>query len=126
MYMILASDIYDEDTTFTSADGTRAGLARISLGKQGQSEGYYSNRKGQLSDSKYIFDGEYYQEYSYEIRSSISPDKYKEMLKKVIHVAGTKSFPCAFASTQSKRLVAPSVAFCNRASSRKIEWGRFV
>jgi hypothetical protein len=84
--------INDEDTTFTSADGTRAGLARISLGKQGQSEGYYSNRKGQLSDSKYIFDGEYYQEYSYEIRSSISPDKYKEMLKKVIHVAGTKSF----------------------------------
>jgi hypothetical protein len=68
----------------------------MSLGKYGQSEGYFSNRKGQLSDSKYIFDGEYYQDYSYEIRSSISPDKYKEMLKKIIHVAGTKSFSATY------------------------------
>jgi hypothetical protein len=88
--------INNEDTTFTSADGTHSGLARIGLGKFGQSEGYFSNRKGQLSDTKYIFDGEYYQEYSYEIRSAISPDKYKEMLKKVIHVAGTKSFSATY------------------------------
>ena len=88
--------VNNEDATFTSADGTHSGLARISLGKFGQSEGHYSNRKGQLSDSKYVFDGEYYQEYSYEVRSSISPDKYKEMLKKVVHVAGTKSFSATY------------------------------
>ena len=82
----------NEDITFTSADGTHSGLARAGLGKYGQSEGFYVNRKGQLSDSKFIFDGDYYQDYSYEIRSSISPDKYKEMLKKVLHVAGTKAF----------------------------------
>jgi hypothetical protein len=93
-------DVYDsgfgyvnnEEVTFTSADGTHSGLARGNLGKYGQSEGFYVNKKGQLSDTKYIFDGDYYQDYSYEILSSISPDKYKEMLKKVLHVAGTKAF----------------------------------
>lgn len=84
--------INNEDVTFTSADGTHSGLARAKLGKYGQSEGFYVNKKGQLSDNKFIFDGEYYQDYSYEIMSSISPDKYKEMLKKVLHVAGTKAF----------------------------------
>lgn len=86
----------DENATFTSADGLRSGTVRLNLGKHGESEGYYTNKKGQLSDTKYIFDGEYYQEYSYEIRSPISPDKYKEMLKKVIHVAGTKSFSATY------------------------------
>jgi hypothetical protein len=88
--------VNNESATFTSTDGTNSGLARLALGKQGQSEGFFTNRKGQLSDSKYIFDGEYYQDYSYEIRSPLSPDKYKEMLKKVIHVAGTKSFSATY------------------------------
>lgn len=84
--------INGEDATFTSADGLKSGLVRLGLGKHGQSEGFYANKKGQISADKYVFDGEYYQDYSYEIRSAISPDKYKEMLKKVLHVAGTKSF----------------------------------
>ena len=82
----------DENATFTSNDGTRSGTVRINLGKQGFSEGFYKNRKGFLSDGKKLFDGEYYQEYSYEIRSSVTSDKYADMLKKVLHVAGTKAF----------------------------------
>jgi hypothetical protein len=81
-----------EDGTFTSNDGLRSGLAKIHLGKKGVSEGFYKNKKGFLSDTKKVFDGEYYQEYSYEVRTSITADKYKEMLKKVLHFAGTKQF----------------------------------
>ena len=81
-----------ENATYTSSDGLRSGFARINLGKKGVSEGFYKNKNGQLSDSKKLFDGEYYQEYSYEVRTGIEADKYSDMLKKVLHVAGTKMF----------------------------------
>ena len=70
----------------------RSGSAKVNLGKKGISEGFYENRKGFISDTKKIFDGEYYQDYSYEVRTSVTADKYSEMLKKVLHVAGTKQF----------------------------------
>lgn len=81
-----------EIATFLSADGERSGLAKIYLGKKGVSEGFYRNKNGFLSDSKKIFDGEYYQDYSYEVRTAVTADKYAEMLKNVLHVAGTKTF----------------------------------
>jgi hypothetical protein len=84
--------LQDENATFTSADGERTGLARVNLGRKGVSEGYYRNKNGFLSDHKYIFDGEYYQDYSYEVRTAVTADKYAEMLKNVLHVAGTKAF----------------------------------
>jgi len=84
--------IPDEVATFTSSDGSRSGSAKVNLGKRGVSEGFFKNKNGQLSGDKKIFDGEYYQEFSYEIRSPIRVDKYAEMLKNVMHVAGTKMF----------------------------------
>ncbi len=84
--------IQDETATFTSNDGTRAGTTKINLGKSGISEGFYRNRNGQVSADKKIFDGEYYQDFSYEVRTPIHVDKYSEMLKNILHVAGTKLF----------------------------------
>lgn len=84
--------INDETATFTSLDGLRSGRVKISLETQGQSEGYYRSRGGFLSQDKYLHDGIYYQEYSYEVRSSVTLNKYTDMLKQVIHVAGTKFF----------------------------------
>lgn len=81
-----------EVASFTKSDGSVSGSARLNLAKQGKSEGFYENRKGQLSDTKFLFDGDYYQEHSYEIRTAIRSDKYIEMLKTVMHVAGTKMF----------------------------------
>ena len=93
-------DVYDsgfgylpnEITSFASSDGSRIGTTRIRLGRKGISEGFYTNKNGQLSSSKYIHDGEYYQDFSYEIISEIHADKYADMLKSVLHVAGTKFF----------------------------------
>lgn len=82
----------NETVTFTSKDGLRSGRAVVGLGKQGEAEGFYSTKGGFLSADKKIFDGNYYQEYSYEIRSPITLDKYENMLRNVLHIAGTKFF----------------------------------
>lgn len=62
------------------------------LQTHGTGSGFYYDTGGFLSDSKKIFDGFYWQEYSYEIRSSVQLNKYEEMLKKLLHVAGTQYF----------------------------------
>lgn len=54
--------------------------------------GYFSDNSGKLSSSKHIQDGTYYQQFSYEIKTQISFDKYFDVLKKIIHPAGLKAF----------------------------------
>ena len=75
-----------------SVDDADAGFGFANLLHQGQSAGYYKRKGGWLSDQSRLFDGVYYQEYSYEIRSSITLIKYEEMLKQILHVAATKYF----------------------------------
>lgn len=83
---------HDETVTISSTDGLKIATGKANLIKQGFSEGYYNSTRGFLSDSKYIQDGEYYQEYSYEIQSSMPFETYSNLLKEVLHVAGTKVF----------------------------------
>lgn len=86
---------YDqEDITFQLENDTDAviGTARVYTGKQGLGTGYYQNTKSYLSQDKYIYDGYYYQDYSYEVQTSVAFDRYKDMLKKVAHIAGSQMF----------------------------------
>lgn len=79
-----------EIVTFTSVSNTQlTGTARTQLGKQGIGAGYYSSTKGFLSSDKYIQDGNYYQSFSYEINSSRDVSTYFDMVKAVVHTAGT-------------------------------------
>lgn len=80
---------------YTSSDGARSGTIKIVVDGHGIGQGYYKSSKGFLSDDMYIHDGDYYQEYSYEILSKISFDRYSDMFKKVMHTAGTKFFGSA-------------------------------
>lgn len=80
---------------YTSADGRRSGTIKVVIDGHGIGKGYYKSSKGFLSDDIYIHDGDYYQEYSYEILSKISVDRYADMFKKVMHTAGTKFFGSA-------------------------------
>ena len=80
---------------YVSEDNLRAGSAKIVIDGEGQGKGYYRSSKGFLSEDMYIHDGDYYQEYSYEVLSKISVDRYSDMFKKVMHVAGTKFFGSA-------------------------------
>lgn len=81
-----------ETVTFTSNNGLRSGLAVVNLINQGRDQGYYASKGSFLSADKKLFDGEYYQDYSYEIRSPITLDRYEKMLRDVLHISGTKFF----------------------------------
>lgn len=85
---------YNQDDVISgiSEDGLRSVSLKVNLGKQGISEGYYNSMKSFVSADKYIQDGEYYQEYSYEILSRLPFNKYADVLKKALHVAGTRAF----------------------------------
>jgi hypothetical protein len=80
---------------YTSEDGARSGSIKIVNDGNGIGKGYYKSSKGFLSEDMYVHDGDYYQEYSYEILSKISVDRYSDMFKKVMHTAGTKFFGSA-------------------------------
>jgi hypothetical protein len=79
-----------ETVYFENENGTSTGIAVVST--QGKGSGFYQRKGGFLSDQIKLHDGNYYQEYSYEVRSSIVLDKYSDMLKKILHVSGTKFF----------------------------------
>ena len=82
----------DEGVVIYSLDNQRESYGKASVNTSGTGEGFYSSRNGFTSDIKKIFDGNYYQEYSYEVQSPIPLDKYKNMLLEVLHVAGTVLF----------------------------------
>jgi hypothetical protein len=77
---------------FQNADGTKTGELKLILDGTGIGQGFYKTYKGVLSSTSKLHDGEYYQEYSYDVMSKIPLNKYAEMFKKVMHVAGTKFF----------------------------------
>lgn len=80
-----------ETVTLTSStNNTTTGIASDIT--SGRGRGFYLRTGGLLSSNKKLFDGFYYQDYSYEIRSSKTLDKYEDMLKQVMHVVGTKYF----------------------------------
>ena len=81
-----------ENATFTSEDGLRIGTAKVNLIKQGVTEGSYSDEASFLSSSKYLFDGYYYQEYSYDIKTSIPRESYFDNYNATMHMSGTKMF----------------------------------
>ena len=82
----------NEELIYTSEDGLRSGLAVANVSGMGTGSGYYKTTKGQLSSTAKLHDGDFYQEYSYEILSSIPLDRYATMFKKVMHTAGTRFF----------------------------------
>ena len=82
----------DENVTFTSRDGLRSGTAKANLENEGITEGMLMDAGSFVSDSKYLFDGNYYQEYSYDIKSAIPRESYLDNYNKTMHLAGTKMF----------------------------------
>ena len=63
---------------------TVSGVARL--------PGRYTDTKGFLSWNNKLQDNYFYQEYSYVIKATELVDSYREVLKKLVHPAGTKFF----------------------------------
>jgi hypothetical protein len=83
----------DELVTIQPAGDDRAiAVGRVNVERQGTGTGFFKNTQGFLNSDKYIHDSNYYQEFSYEVRTGLSLDKYSSVLKEVLHVAGTKYF----------------------------------
>jgi hypothetical protein len=61
---------------------------------QGKIEGRWSSQESHLNfqDGKVLQDSNYYQDYSYEISSTIDINTYKSTLDEIAHLAGTKMF----------------------------------
>ena len=58
--------------------------------------GYYVDNNGILSSNKKLQDNYYYQDFSYVVKSSKGLNEYSDLMKKIIHPAGTKMFGDAF------------------------------
>jgi hypothetical protein len=81
-----------ERVSFIGTPETVPGTAVAGVERQGVGSGYYREKGGFLSDTKKLRDGWYYQEYSYEVQSSLALNRYRDMLREILHVAGTKAF----------------------------------
>jgi len=73
-------------TSGTGFDGT------ANVGALCNFEGYFANSDGKLSSSKVMQDNHYYQNFSYVLKTEVVIDKYKEIIKRLIHPAGLGFF----------------------------------
>lgn len=58
----------------------------------GVGSGQWIDQPESLSGTRKIFDNDYYQEFSYEIRSQVALSEYEDIVGKVVHPAGKKMF----------------------------------
>ena len=67
--------------------------AELTLKGEADSEGYYSTTRSHLDSNRgFIQDNKYYQEFSYEVVSPISLDKYRDVVLDLCHAAGQELF----------------------------------
>lgn len=90
-----------EEATLVSLTNTNLITSgTVILSKQGEGEGFFRSTKGFLNADKYIHDSFYYQDYSYEVRSSIVFNKYSDLLRKLWHPAGVEKFGRVLVSSE--------------------------
>ena len=65
------------------------GVGRVT--KQGIGTGFWKTTSAHLND-KFLHDNKFYQEYSYQVISSLSFEKYEELVRDLVHVAGTELY----------------------------------
>lgn len=92
---------HDSPVTLISANVLQnivvSGIANVST--TGIGEGVWTDQASFLN-TKYIHDNKFYQDFSYVVTSGLSLDKYKDILLRLNHVAGTELF--AQVSKQSR------------------------
>jgi hypothetical protein len=85
--------------------------ATSNVTRQGVGEGYWKTTNSHLNSEKKLEDNIYYQEYSYDVLSGLSLNRYENILKKVLHVSGNELFGSVSKTTkiESQLSVANSV-----------------
>jgi hypothetical protein len=82
-----ATPTYTIDTKFGSGASVEPTIGTIC-----KYSGYYSGNDGRLSTNKVMQDNHFYQNFSYVLLSEIVIDRYKEILRTLIHPAGMGMF----------------------------------
>ena len=98
----------DRETVYlVDEEGTRHAKAELRANSQGITAGFWSSQFSHINgywtnpdtkqfeyydSKKKIQDSDYIQEYSYEIKSTVSVPKYEQVVKDTMHLAGTKMF----------------------------------
>lgn len=88
---------YIEDPLWPQADLTQLGNGEATAdvtvsGGPFISEGFYRNFDGHISSIKYLQDGDFYQIYSYVLKVDETINRYRDIVKQVLHPAGMKLF----------------------------------
>jgi hypothetical protein len=81
-----------ERLSLTSNTNPTAAYSSSIISRNGRGEGYWADSNSFLSSNKYIIDSSYYQEYSYELRSKLPFEKYKDVLTRIAHPSGFAMF----------------------------------
>jgi hypothetical protein len=92
----------NEEVIIRNSSGKDVATAIVRTLGPGKTEGKWSSSTSFLSDStKYLHDNDYYQEYSYDISTVIDPEKYTQLIKDTVGVAGTKVFSSPLINSNS-------------------------
>lgn len=93
-----------------------AGISRYGIGT-----GYWDTADSFISHDKKIQDSSYYQEFSYEIRSSIAKSTYDRRIRDIAHVAGTEMYGAVISSQVANSIItAPNTDVSYRLSIANI------
>lgn len=85
---------YTQANTTASLSGEGDGNAIVTpiISGLGVTEGSFLNNDGKISSNKFIQDSSYYQDFSYVIKTGLTIDRYKTILKELLHPAGMEVF----------------------------------
>ena len=84
---------YNTAPTITVVSQKGTGFSgTCSIGAICNFEGYYANNDGRLSTNKVLQDNHYYQNYSYVLKSEVVINRYRDIIKRLIHPAGLGFF----------------------------------
>lgn len=84
--------VQDGVVTLQSANNQFILEGTTNILNQGIGEGYWKTTTSHLNSEKKIHDNKYYQEYSYDIISGLSINRYRNIVKNILHVAGNELF----------------------------------
>ena len=79
-------------TSINEFNLTAAVTGKVKKAGLGKKFGYWDSDRGFLDSNKYIQDSYFYQDFSYQIRTAATLDRYKNILYKTFHTAGNQLF----------------------------------
>lgn len=82
-----------EENVYVKSDtGNGMALVRIVPGALCQYPGYYDGNSGKISSTKRTFDGEFYQDFAYALKSEANLERYRDAVLKLAHPTGMQLF----------------------------------